>query len=100
MSIDKATATALADLYRRRENLQLHRERATSRNLWLSFVSRGQSPTETSGTTRATTDSEQIVDALGGHGEVAALFLRAVSEQFERLQRDIDKQIVDLGGEP
>ena len=100
MSVTKETAIALAELYRKRESLQRHRERATSRNLWLGFITRGQAPVETtSGPTRGMTDSEMIVDALGGTGEVASLLLRAMTEQFEKLQRDIDKQIDDLGGE-
>lgn len=100
MTIDRKTATDLAALYGRRENLQRHKERALDKNLWIGVLTRGSTPPdEAGGNVRSYTDAEQIIDAIGGLGAAAILTKLAIVEAIESEVLKLDEQIKALDGE-
>ena len=88
--MNKDTVAELHRLYERRQELQRQREEASNRNFWLGIFNDQM---------RGTGTRSSVASALGGTGQLADIVMIAVSNRFELLQQQIDKQITDLGGE-
>lgn len=91
MRINKQTVEDLANLFRRRENLQSAKEFASERNFWLGVINEAFGG---SGTRSA------VMEAVGGSGTFADLLKRTACEHIEERQKEIDQEIIELGGEP
>lgn len=97
--MDMKTTLKLAELYRNREQLQKHRERAMDRNVWIGFVNRGVAPKDSNGPVRDVTETEHMAEAIGGTGVLASLIQLAFVEAISKMQKGLDEEIKDLGGE-
>lgn len=87
--MNKDTVEQLAKLYHDREALQKARDTA-DKNFWLGVINdafRSERRIE-------------VLEAVGGAGSFAAILGQTVVEVIESFQLDLDRQIIDLGGEP
>lgn len=98
--MDMKTALELAELYRKREQLQKHKERGMDRNIWIGFVNRGvKLPSSGDERVQGISETERMAEAIGGTGAFASLIMLSFVEAISKMQAGLDKDITDLGGE-
>ena len=91
MTVTREQAAKLTQLYDKRHDLQQARELAADRNFWLGIANEAFRGTGTRST---------VLSRLGGSEAYASLMLRVVPARFEEMQRAIDTEIEQNGGQP
>jgi hypothetical protein len=80
----------LAELWRERDNLNKVREDAVSRNFWLGVVNEAFS---------GTGSRSSLASAIGGNGDLASVFMAAVTEEIDQLLEANKELLIEAGGE-
>lgn len=92
MTITMSQVEKLARLYEQRKDLQKAREYAAEQNFWLGVLDDAFRGT---GGTRSF-----VMERMGGRADFVALLSRSVVNRFEEMQRHLDVEIEQNGGQP
>jgi hypothetical protein len=91
VTVTREQAAKLTHLYEKRQDLQRARELAADRNFWIGIANEAFWGTGT---------RSMVMSKLGGAEAYATLMLRVVPDRFEELQRALDTEIEQNGGQP